>query len=191
MDDESIFPSWFLKAVLVFFIVFIIVVVIFFIRYQKAQSRLVKTVSPPTLSFGINPQKLKKGESFELLIQLDPHDNEIHAFDILIRYDDTKVAFQSGFDLSAHITSSYELLRRDDNVLTAIDPVGKTIHIVGANTKAAFSALTVIARVTGMIKSDAVAGLYPLFVWDAKTRLGDYLKITEIEEKPKTFTIAQ
>lgn len=183
------FPAWFMEGALFFFIAFIIVLVIFFIRYQRSKIGMAQLAKPPILSFGSSPATLSPGEPFELLIQLDPQSSDIRAFDILLHYDDTKITFQNPEDLSSSITSSYHLLKGINT--TFIDTLHKTIRIVGVNTKAAFSSLVVIARVAGFVVSDAPAGSRPLFTWGAETKLGDYIKIREIEKQPKMFTVKE
>ena len=188
MDDESMFPSWFIQGAIFFFIVFIIVLVVFFARYQRSKSRVVSSVKPPILSLGSNPPILTLGQPFELLIQLDPQNNDIRSFDILLHYDDSKITFQNASDFSSLISSSYQLLRGTNT--TYIDTVNKTIRIVGVNTKGAFTSLVVIARIALFVASDVPVASYPLFTWDKReTKLGDYIKIREIATKQKMFTV--
>lgn len=192
MDDESMFPSWFIQGAMFFFVCFIIVVVIFFVRYQREKLRMAKVVNHPILSLGSHPKTLTPGQPFELLIQLDPQNNDIHAFDIVLHYDDAKIAFQNPNDLSANISSSYQLLKGENNQLTHIDPVSKTIRIVGVNTRGAFSSLVVIARIEVKLSDTAPVGFYQLFTWDAvETKLGDYIKIREIEKQQKMFAVKE
>lgn len=193
------FPAWFMEGALFFFIAFIIVLVIFFIRYQRSKIGMVQLAKPPILSFGSSPATLSPGEPFEVLIQLDPQGSDIRAFDILLHYDDTKITFQNpvypdsiGDDLGANITSSYQLLRGASDRLTHIDSVSKTVRIVGVNTKGSFGSLVVIARVAGVVVSDAPAGSYELFVWDkAETKVGDYVRIRVVERQQKMFTVKE
>lgn len=190
MDDDSIFPAWFMQGAMFFFVGFIIVVVIFFVRYQRSKLRMAKLVNPPILSLGSNPATLIPGQPFELLIQLDPQNNDIHAFDIILHYDDSKIVFQNPVNLMENIISSYQLLRGANDRLTHIDGVNKTIRIVGVNTKNAFDSLVVIARVTVRVADTTPVGFYRLFTWDAaETNLGDYIKIREIEKQQKMFTV--
>ncbi len=171
-----------------FFIGFIIVLVIFFVRYQRSKINMAQSVKPPILSFGSSPVTFSPGQPFELLIQLDPQDNDIRSFDIVIQYDDRKIFFQNPEDISSYISSSYQLLK--GTTTTYIDTAHKTIRIVGVNTKGKFASLVVIARIVGVVARDVPAGSYPLFMWDtSQTKLGDYVRVREIAMVEKVFTV--
>lgn len=190
-NDDSIFPAWLTKASIVFFIVFIAVMSYFFIRSQRSKFTSRLAVGTPVLSFGTNPASPKAGENFELLIQVDPKNNDFHAFDLVISYDDTLVEPQNLADLTENITSSQEILKDTNPNLTNIDPAAKTIRIVGARLKEPFSSLSVIARVTVRVKPTVPAGSYEIFKWDEKTKLGDYVKIGIVEKRKKFFKIIE
>lgn len=189
MNNDSVFPKWLIQAGVVFFIIFIIVMAYFFVRSRQARFTSRFAVGTPILSLGAKPSGLRQGQDFDLLIQTDPKNNDFHAFDLTIKYDDNLVEFQNPENLEANIISPHRLLISDNPYLTKIDPLSKTIHIVGVKIGQPFIALTVLAQVHLRIKNTAAPGRYEIFQWGEQTKIGDYVKISLVEKQIKQFNI--
>jgi|SRR3989344_1247399 len=135
---------------------------------------VVNNSNEPILSFSTDPLSVEPGQSFDLILKLNPMGKEFHAFEFYAGYDPAEADFQDEANLSANISSSYQL------IISAVDTVNPRISVVGTKLGSSFSGSedVEIARVKMKKKPEAQGNL--TFSWLEDTKLGNKLTLQKL-----------
>ena len=128
----------------------------------------------PVLSFAADPVPAGSGDTFDLILKVNPNGVDFHAFELYVGYDPAKVDFQDSAKPAANISSSYPL------ITSAVDSENTIISIIGTRTGSSFSGSkeTELARVKMKKKADVADEI--AFFWGETTKLGNRLPLQKL-----------
>jgi|SRR3989344_3002710 len=117
----------------------------------------------PRLSIALSPASPSQGQSFDLILQVNPNNTNVKNFTLFVKYDRSKVELQDSINPNQNITSPHQLNT------AFIDTVYDVVVAIGSKSGIPMSGSSEyeLVRVKMRVKAGATGSMY--FAWGSNS----------------------